>query len=179
MCLWIPVNLLKPCSECYLLMMHILLPFLFTMAGIMSPQSRSVSSDQLSFFDTVSILLVYFYSTPVLPPKPISYRPWSSSFCLPVVKVLLVSAASCRKPVADLNPWLLSLLLPHLCHLVSRCQETWIVLTWPWDKKQNQKWIHYLDVLLICIIQNRFYCLKEKLLLLEFTWEGKALCVWF
>ena len=29
-------------------MMYILLPFLFTMAEIMSPQSRSISSDQLS-----------------------------------------------------------------------------------------------------------------------------------
>ena len=31
--------------------------------------------------------------------KPISYRPWSSSFCLPVVTLLLISAASPRKPV--------------------------------------------------------------------------------
>lgn len=72
-------------------------------------QSRSVSSDQLSEpFDTGSFLSTF------IPPqfchsKPISYRPWSSSFCLPVVTVLLVSAASCRKPVVQgLNPWLLS-----------------------------------------------------------------------
>lgn len=80
-------------------MMYILLPFLFTMAGIMSPQSRSISSDQLSEpFDTGSFLSTF------IPPqfchsKPISYRPWSSSFCLPVVTLLLISAASPRKPV--------------------------------------------------------------------------------